>query len=280
MKRSRKQLPKLTNSLVWADGLKKPTVSIVVPTFNSDPEKTLTGLSTIRDQTLTDYECLIIDDSASGPISSLLKEFCDSDPRFFYFRGDLKGIASALNIGLSKAQGKYIARADDTDICAPHRLFRQVEYLERNSLVDIVGSNMLLIHPNGDLDQGRYPQNHQKITRRFLISCPIAHPTVMFRRDIIDDGFRYDERFIYCEDLEYWLRLYRLGYKFFNIQEDLVIYEVPDGLRAAEHWQYNFKARLKHSWNPLILLSCILSLGHFLFPAGIRELIIKRYKGV
>jgi glycosyltransferase involved in cell wall biosynthesis len=276
----RKLVKRLMDSLIGADSVKKPTVSIIIPTFNSNPIKTFGGLSSIRDQILNDFECLIIDDSLSNLTISLLKEFCDSDPRFFYFRGDGKGIANALNIGLSKAQGKYIARADDTDICAPHRLLRQVEYLERNSLVDIIGSNMSLIHSNGELGQRRYPQSHLRITKRFLISCPIAHPTVMLRRNIIDDGFRYDERFMFCEDLEYWLRLYRFGYKFFNLQEDLVIYEVQDGLRSTEHYQYNFKARLKHSWNLLILLSCILSLGHLFFPSGIREWIIKRYQSV
>ena len=249
-----------------------------MPTFNSDPEKTSTGLAAIRDQTFSDYECLIIDDSTSDLIITFLKEFCDLDKRFIYIRGHSKGIANALNIGLSKAQGKYIARADDTDICSPQRLLRQVEYLERNSLVDIVGSNMLLKLPDGEMDQRRYPQDHQRITNRFLISCPVAHPTVMFRRDIINGGFKYDERFIYCEDLEYWLRLFRSGYKFFNIQENLVTYEVPDGLRAAEHYKYNFKARLKHSLNPLILLSCILSLGHFLLTSRIRKMITKRYQ--
>lgn len=246
-------------------------MSIVIPTFNSEPKKTLVGLKTIRDQVFNDYECLIIDDSSSNEVISLLKEFCNSDQRFFYIRGNSKGIANALNIGLSRARGKYIARADDTDICAPNRLLKQVELLEQNSSVDIVGSNAIHIYPNGQINQRRYPENHKQILKRFLIACPIAHSIVMFRRNIIDNGHSYDERFIYCEDLELWLRLYRSGYKFFNIQENFLKYEASPDMRVSSHYRYNFLARLKHSCNPLIFISCIFSLGHFLLPVRVKK---------
>lgn len=224
-------------------------VSVLIPVFNGVFSRIKEALDSVKNQSHKNLECILVDDSSDMNISNLLKSYCNEDNRFFY-EGRYKkdGLGSALNYGLNKCRGKYIARMDADDICVVDRIKNQVDYLESNSDIFIVGSNMAIIDEENNIHAiKKYRLDHLSIMKHFSYQNGIGHPSVMFRKKIVDSGELYRKDFRYCEDLEFWLRLLKKGYRFGNIDQALVLYrEDRNYHRIKDNWKYNLKARKLH----------------------------------
>jgi glycosyltransferase EpsE len=227
-------------------------------TFNEPSEIISLAIKSILEQTLTDIELIIVDDSTEPDTIKTINDL-SADPRVIILRHNERiGFVRALNCGLKIARGKYIARMDGDDIAESYRLDLQIRFLERNSLYSVVGGAMNLINEAGSITSSRYyPSTSLKLKWWSVFRCPVAHPTVMMRREIIDKGFFYDESFIKAEDLEFWLRLMKNGYKFYNLRTILVNFRVSGNFlskRSGNQLMHNLRARYKNFYwkNPLV----------------------------
>ncbi len=93
-----------------------PLISIIIPTYNRAHiiEKTLTS---VQQQTLTDWECLVIDDFSKDNTKEIVTTLCVRDNRFQYFINEnKKGAQGARNTGINHAQGEWIEFFDSDDI--------------------------------------------------------------------------------------------------------------------------------------------------------------------
>lgn len=89
-------------------------ISVIVPIYNT--EKYLKKcLDSIRNQTFTDFEVILVDDGSTDKSSEICKEFTDNDKRFKYYYKENGGSSSARNLGLRQATGEYIAFIDSDD---------------------------------------------------------------------------------------------------------------------------------------------------------------------
>jgi len=123
---------------------------------------------------------------------------------------------------MGTAIGEYIARMDSDDISLPRRIRKQVEYLEDNKDVDIVGTNIVIFYPDGGERVPALPKDHEILKYQSLLYCPIYHPTIMFRKKIIH---KIVYRTPLLEDYDLWLRLLHEdpdGPKFGNLGEVLL----------------------------------------------------------
>jgi GalNAc5-diNAcBac-PP-undecaprenol beta-1,3-glucosyltransferase len=101
-----------------------PKVSIILATYNR-AEYILESLYSIQQQTLSDWECLIIDDCGRDNTPEILAPILKQDTRFQYFMRTSKyqkGLPGSRNYGLDLAQGDYIIFFDDDDIAHPQNL--------------------------------------------------------------------------------------------------------------------------------------------------------------
>ena len=223
-----------------------PKVSVIIPSFNVPPELLYPSLDSISTQTFSDFECLVIDESTDAALARCCREACARDERFRYIHPDDRlGLAGSLNLCISMARGELIARFDSDDICMPNRLKLQVDFLDSNPAIDIVGGGLEIID-NSDRTlafHGAIP-NRMTSARRLHITTPIAHPAVMMRKSVIARVGGYDPSFRFAEDLELWLRLLARGARFANLKEPLVKYRQPDATRKPTHWKSNLMARL------------------------------------
>ena len=122
------------------------------------------------------------------------------------------GFVPALNEGLEYAKGELIARMDGDDIALNSRLEKQVAYAAAHPDISLFGGNIYIINEQDEVvSERRYKTTPNKIRQMFMYRNPLAHPTIMFRRNIIDCGFFYDPRFKKAEDVEFYLRLYKHG---------------------------------------------------------------------
>ena len=117
-------------------------VSIILPVYNA--EKTLgRAIKSILNQTYSNWELILIDDGSSDASSNIIKKLKDSRIKKIFFKTN-KGLVKSLNVGIKVSKGKFIARMDADDISLPERLFHQLQFLKKNPLFDLVGSQQII----------------------------------------------------------------------------------------------------------------------------------------
>jgi glycosyltransferase involved in cell wall biosynthesis len=231
-----------------------PLLSVVIASFNEPPAVLLESLSSVQSQTLTDFECIVVDDSTNTESADACRVFCEGDPRFIYIHpSERLGLSKSLNVGLRVARGRFIARFDADDVNKLDRFQHELAFLEQHPDVDVVGSNIEITDEKGNTIAFReYPEHHAAIVRGMHLIATLANPTTMFRREAYDRMGGYNPEFKFAEDLELWLRWTNGGVRFANIQKYLIRYRKQDARRSKKHWRLNLKARtMNFRWNYL-----------------------------
>lgn len=193
----------------------RPPVSVVMPVHNAGRYLELAVTSMLA-QSHRNIELIVIDDhSTDSALSSL-----PNDARIRLLSNATRGLVAALNTGLSATQHQLIARMDADDIAHPKRLERQLNYLQQNPDIDICGCRVSMF-ADSQIGAGyKYYENwinnlteHSDIEREFFIESPIAHPSALFHRDVIDQigGYRDGD---WPEDYELWCRALLAGLRF------------------------------------------------------------------
>ena len=130
------------------------------------------------------------------------------------------GLTKALNVGLKHATGDLIARMDSDDISAPNRFELQERFLEEHPEVDIVGGSMQEFDDEHEcLNVRHYPLTHEEACKYIVKACPLAHPAVMMRKRMFDEGLQYDERYRMSQDIKLWYDAILAGYKIANLPD-------------------------------------------------------------
>ena len=184
------------------------------------------AVESILAQTLEDFEFLVIDDGSTDSSVSIIEK--RRDPRIRLVRNDGNlGLVASLNRGLELASGKYVARMDADDISAPQRIERQLDFLERNPTVAVLGTNLIRIHPDGtpcDDQPPPYPTGSAYLGWKIFWRCALQHPTVMMRKDVVRTLGGYQQVWL-AEDYDLWLRISR-EHEIDNLREFLLSYRV------------------------------------------------------
>ena len=179
-------------------------VTVLMPVFNAG-SFVVQAIRSILRQTFTDFELLIIDDGSTDNTVRLIESFDDSRIRLIQNEGNC-GVAVTLNRGLTLARGEYIARMDADDVSLKTRLAHQVQFLDSNPDIGIVGSWVRLFGDQLPLAE-KTPVGADVLSAYLVFDNPIFHPTVMLRRSLVEhDGLAYDPAFNRTEDFELWIR--------------------------------------------------------------------------
>jgi glycosyltransferase involved in cell wall biosynthesis len=213
--------------------MSNPEVTILLPVYNG--EKYLKeAIDSILAQTFTNFEVIIIDDN-SNDRSRAITASCQ-DPRLRTINNEQRaGLTQSLNQGLRMARGRYIARMDADDIAAPERLEKEVRFLDDHPDIAVVGSAISLINDTGEeIGSYTYPQTSGQIRWCMLFFNPVAHPTVMMRKDVINQVGGYNEKIWYVEDYELWCRMTPIA-KFWNLKDKLVYHRMHKGKVSIIH---------------------------------------------
>lgn len=200
-----------------------PQVSVILPVYNG--EKYLgEAIDSLLKQTYTDFELLIICEPSPDNSLSIAQSYTDKRCCIIQNRKRL-GLVGSLNKGIRLAKGKYIARMDCDDICVPERLEKQVNFLNKYKRVGICGTGIKRFGVGGEC-YWKPPLLHEEIKATLLFESALAHPTVMFRKDIFEKGEDvYSPSYKEAEDYELWVRFIDKT-EIVNIDEYLVKYRV------------------------------------------------------
>ena len=183
-----------------------PLVSVVLPVYNAEPHLR-EALDSLRVQTCTDFEVLLMDDASTDGSRRIALEYARQDGRFKVLPNTQgKGLAGALNSGLAAATGTYVARMDADDINLPERFAQQVAFLEAHPEVVVCGTWVRLFGEHAG-QEWKLATDWATIRCTMLFYGALAHPTVMWRRaDFEKQAWRYDAT-CSTEDYELWVRI-------------------------------------------------------------------------
>ena len=205
------------------------SVSVLISVYkNEKPEYLKQALESIwTHQTLKPNQIVLVED---GPLPDSLEEMVQSIKFKVQYEGNATftvvklpvngGLTRALNEGLKYVTGELIARMDSDDISEPHRFERQVVYLGAHPDVDIISGSLQEFDAEHEcLNVRHYPQTHEECVKFIVKACPLAHPSVMMRKRIFDEGLKYDERYRMSQDIKLWYDALLAGYHLGNIPE-------------------------------------------------------------
>lgn len=199
-----------------------PKVSVLTPLYNTNPKFLKEMIESILNQTFNDFEFILLNDSPSNKeIKDIVLSY--NDNRIIYVENEENlGISKSRNKLLELAKGEYIAIFDHDDISLPQRLEKQVEFLDKNPKIGVVGSNIIKYSNN---KKSNNPENNLDIKINLVArGCIILHSTVMIRKSILTkNNIQWDEQYSPCEDYMLFANLIDKT-MFYNIQEPLLIY--------------------------------------------------------
>lgn len=210
---------------------RRPTVSVIVTTHHLD--KYLPKcLDSVIEQTLGDWECLVIDDANSHLTWKIVEEYEKKDARIKYIATPHNlGLPGARNFGFEYAQGKYIRHLDADDFLAPTALLIEADALNSQPGMHIVYGHLESVNEDGSQiknDQGVVQRSGWPLLQ-FDWLGQMAHlnqlpSCVMARREVYQKSGGYRERMHRNEDAEFWCRVTSLGFRARKVTQAVTYY--------------------------------------------------------
>lgn len=201
---------------------KLPLVSVLMPVYNAAPY-VKDAIDSILNQTFADFELLVFNDGSTDSSAEVIESIKDKRIVFIDSAKNF-GYVAHLNNGLQLARGKYIARMDADDIALPTRFEKQIAFLEANSEVGLCGTSFRTFGASEIVVS--VPEGNEEIREFLLRNSPMAHPTVIFRKALVEQhSLHYDKDFMPTEDYKLWYDISKLT-KLHNITEVLLYYRV------------------------------------------------------
>ena len=231
--------------------MQEKLVSIVMPAYNCD-EFISDAISSVQAQTYTDWELIIVDDASIDMTAEICQKFAATDVRILYIRQDHNmGVSEARNRAIRSAQGRYLAFLDSDDLWLPHKLERQIRFMQSNgSAFTYTEYRQFYEDPAipGKLICSRDSVDYHELLKGNDIGCL----TVMIDRKVFP---HIEMPHVRHEDYVTWLNLLRgSGGCAYALHEDLARYRKShNALTASKYrsflwtWQVYRRAQ-KLSW--------------------------------
>ena len=220
----------------------KPWVSVICTSYNHEAY-IQQALQSVVDQDYPNVELIVIDNGSTDRTAACIVAFSRSHPAIRYILNSVNiGLNRAFNQGLALSQGRYVIDLSADDILLPGRITKQTDYFEQLSgPYAVVFSNAAYINAQGQsvgvhyavdaTGHARLPVPTGDVFRPILESYFICTPTMMMRRDVLDELGGYDESLAY-EDFDFWVRSSR-HYHYAYLDEILTQKrQLPDSLSA------------------------------------------------
>ncbi len=187
---------------------RRPLVSVVMSVYNG-ARFLDEAVNSIRAQTFRNWEFLIVDDGSTDASPDILARHARSDARIRILSQKNAGLIRSLNRGFAEASAAFIARMDADDVSRPYRFEMQLDFLNDNPGVALVGGAIEVIDAQGrPMNVIRLPLTPDRLRAHMLeLGCGLAHPTVLFDRTVLQKTGTFRSAYRHAEDYDLWLRM-------------------------------------------------------------------------
>ncbi len=206
-----------------------PKVSVIMPIYNAETYLS-EAIETVLAQTFKDFEFIIVDDQSTDSSRNIVQSYDDkrilpmSTPRNL-------GRAGADNYAMRVAKGEYVAKMDSDDISLRTRFEKQVSFLDENPDINVLGTWSQNFGASNHLN--KYPVEPETAKCKLLCCLPVSNPSIMMRRELFNQGCRYDDRYRQSEDYDFFVR-YINQLTISTIPETLIKYRIyPSDIKPS-----------------------------------------------
>jgi glycosyltransferase involved in cell wall biosynthesis len=185
-----------------------PRVSVLIGAYNN-ADTLPRAIESILSQAFEELELIVVDDGSSDDTPALVRAI--DDPRVRYLPLEHGGISRSLNEGLREARAPFVAIQDADDYSEPARLQRQLELIEADPRIAVVGSRMREEDADGRPLRPRTSFVPGDVGAALMRFNPIPNSCALMRRELVLEAGGYDARYRYAMDYDLWLRLAERG---------------------------------------------------------------------
>ncbi len=196
-------------------------VSILITTYNCENFISKT-IDSLLSQTYLNVEIIIIEDGSNDRTIEILKNYAAKSNKIKIFYPGRIGRAKALNFGLSKCKGKYVAINDADDYSLPTRIELQVTWMENNPEYGLLGTAKWVQDSLGNKWKEKVISENKDIRVFLMKGQPIQHSSVMFRSSVLSKVNGYNENIRFLLDRDIFIRIAKVS-KLHQLSEPLII---------------------------------------------------------
>lgn len=224
-----------------------PRISVLLPVYNAS-ETLDEALESLWKQRFRNFEVLAVDDGSTDGSADILARHGEHELRLRTLRSEHLGLVPALNLALTQSQAPFLARMDADDRSHPDRLELQLTAMLHNPKLGVVGTKVH-VFPRGQVQDGwkRYqtwinglisPQQH---AREIFVESPLAHPSVLIRREALDAVGGYQDP-PWPEDYDLWLRMHLAGWELAKVNRVLLAWRHSGSRESFRSSRYNLES--------------------------------------
>lgn len=231
------------NTIVSHEGL--PKISILLPVYNAE-DSLDSSLRSIQRQSVVDWECIIVNDGSTDSSPAIAQSYAKQDSRFRLLDSSHIGLVAALNLGIGKCRGSFVARMDADDLMHSSRLEKQLKEMMDNPRLDAVACYIRLF-PRTSLGSGL--REYEKwlnsmsdagsIRTDAFIECPVAHPSLFIKAKVLK-AFEYRDKG-WPEDYDLILRLLQNDKEISIVPERLLSWRNGPARMSMNHPSYSIE---------------------------------------
>lgn len=222
--RARCRLIYITSIRTLSTLCRGPLITVVMSVYNG-ARFLDQAIDSIRAQSFRHWEFLITDDGSTDASPEILARHAGQDGRIRVLTQPNRGLIRSLNRGFAEATGFYIARMDADDVSRPYRFEMQLDYLNDHRDISLVGGAIEIVDAdNRPLNIIRLPLLPEHLRAHMLEQGNgLAHPTVLFRRLVLQKTGGFRAAYRHAEDYDLWLRMLEC-FKLGNLSEVVLNY--------------------------------------------------------
>jgi glycosyltransferase involved in cell wall biosynthesis len=240
------------------------------------------AIDSILNQTRLPDKILLVKDGPVNPnLLKIVERFCKEHSNLTILDLPInKGLPFALNRSIDLSF-KYYARMDSDDICDPYRFEKQVQFLDNNIDIDVLGTWAIEFVSDNNTEEflKKMPASIINIKKMFHYRDPFVHPSVMFRTCVFEKIGFYNEKYFTNQDTELWARALKSKVGMANLQEPLIHFRA-DNLtnKRSVFKRITLEVQARYTFNTLSPVLNILKIASILFrfiPLHIQKLAYK-----
>ena len=204
------------------------SLTIILPVLNAMPYLT-EALASLEAQTFKDFEVCLWDNGSTDGSVEEARRWIPGRLAGKVVAGRSLPLHECLAQMVQDAPTEFVARMDGDDVCFPERFQKQIQYLNQNPDVAVLGAQCLPIDARGmQLHEPlHFPESFVGVLSKFMIGNAVLHPSVVFRKSSILEAGNYKLYEKPCEDLDLWLRV-ASRHKITSLPDQLLKYRLHE----------------------------------------------------
>ena len=197
-------------------------VSIVMAEYNTPEDDLRQAISSILNQTMKDFEFIIVIDGSKTNVAAIVADFNDDRIKIIKNMKN-RGLVYSLNKGIKHAKGRYIVRMDADDVSMPSRVEKIYNFITKHPEYAVVGTKA--VEFSGSQEYGILGKAGEKTKKDIMRGDVIIHASAIINKKALT-AVGYFKNYSRAEDLVLWCELLLKDYRLYTFDEVLYRYRV------------------------------------------------------